>query len=75
MTGCGKGIEGTIPPIICGDNYGDGKDYVLFLCSSCQAKISKELRQTKLEVKSGCDANDDGIPPKLKSLGILPTIL
>lgn len=29
----------------------------------------------KLEVKSGCDANDDGIPPNNKLLGILPTIL
>jgi len=28
-----------------------------------------------MEVKSGCDANDDGIPPKTKVLGILPTIL
>ena len=28
-----------------------------------------------MEVKSGCDANDDGIPPNNKLLGILPTIL
>jgi hypothetical protein len=27
------------------------------------------------EVKSGCDANDDGIPPNTKVSGILPTIL
>jgi hypothetical protein len=31
--------------------------------------------QCKLEVKSGCDANDDGISPNNKLLGILPTIL
>lgn len=31
--------------------------------------------QKTLEVKSGDDANDDGIPTKDKSLGILPTIL
>jgi len=29
----------------------------------------------KLEVKSGCDANDDGIPPNNKLLGILPNEL
>ena len=29
----------------------------------------------KMEVKSGCDANDDGIPPKDLSLGILPNEL
>jgi len=27
------------------------------------------------EVKSGCDANDDGIPPNNKLLGILPNEL
>jgi len=31
--------------------------------------------QCKLEVKSGCDANDDGIPPNNKLLGILPNEL
>ena len=30
---------------------------------------------TNLEVKSGCDANDDGIPPNNKLLGILPNEL
>jgi len=35
----------------------------------------KRLLQKTLEVKSGCDANDDGIPPNNKLLGILPTIL
>jgi len=29
----------------------------------------------KMEVKSGCDANDDGIPPNNKLLGILPNEL
>ena len=29
----------------------------------------------KMEVKSGCDANDDGIPSKTKVLGILPNEL
>jgi hypothetical protein len=28
-----------------------------------------------MEVKSGCDANDDGIPSKTKVLGILPNEL
>jgi DNA (cytosine-5)-methyltransferase 1 len=32
-------------------------------------------RMLNKEVKSGCDANDDGIPPNNKLLGILPTIL
>jgi hypothetical protein len=27
------------------------------------------------EVKSGCDANDDGIPPNNKLLGILPNFI
>ena len=30
---------------------------------------------TTMEVKSGCDANDDGIPPNNKLLGILPNEL
>jgi len=32
-------------------------------------------KQWTMEVKSGCNANDDGIPPTDKSAGILPTIL
>jgi DNA modification methylase len=44
-------------------------------CNVANRRISKEISQTKLEVKSGCDANDDGIPPNNKLLGILPTIL
>ena len=44
-------------------------------CNVANRRISKELSQTKLEVKSGCDANDGGIPPNNKLLGILPTIL
>jgi site-specific DNA-methyltransferase (adenine-specific) len=35
----------------------------------------KRLLQNTLEVKSGCDANDDGIPPNNKLLGILPNEL
>ena len=31
--------------------------------------------QNKMEVKSGCDANGDGIPPNNKLLGILPNEL
>jgi len=31
--------------------------------------------EEKMEVKSGCDANDDGIPPNNKLLGILPNEL
>jgi hypothetical protein len=38
--------------------------------------IAKAMsKQWTMEVKSGCDANDDGIPPNNKLLGILPTIL
>jgi len=36
---------------------------------------NKRLEQQTLEVKSGCDANDDGIPPNNKLLGILPNEL
>ena len=36
---------------------------------------SKRLEQQTLEVKSGCNANDDGIPPNNKLLGILPNEL
>jgi len=32
-------------------------------------------KQWTMEVKSGCDANDDGIPPNNKLLGILPNEL
>ena len=44
-------------------------------CNVANRRISKELSQTKLEVKSGCDANDDGIPPNNKLLGLLPNEL
>jgi hypothetical protein len=37
--------------------------------------IAKAMAEQWTEVKSGCDANDDGIPPNNKLLGILPTIL
>ena len=39
--------------------------------------IAKAMAEqwTNKEVKSGCDANDDGIPPNNKLLGIQPTIL
>jgi len=33
------------------------------------------VERKQIEVKSGCDANDNGIPPNNKLLGILPTIL
>ena len=36
--------------------------------------VEKKI-QTKLEVKSGCDANNEGIPPNNKLLGILPNEL
>jgi len=36
-------------------------------CDLCNKRI--------MEVKSGCDANDDGIPPNNKLLGILPNEL
>jgi DNA (cytosine-5)-methyltransferase 1 len=36
---------------------------------------SEQKQQKLMEVKSGCDANDDGIPPNDKSLGILPHAL
>ena len=44
-------------------------------CYTCLRKYFKEDYEEKKEVKSGCDANDDGIPPNNKLLGILPTIL
>jgi len=37
--------------------------------------IAQAMAEQWTEVKSGCDANDDGIPPNNKLLGILPTIL
>jgi site-specific DNA-methyltransferase (adenine-specific) len=42
-------------------------------CDIANRRLSQGtlLDITKLEVKSGCDANDDGIPPNNKSLGIL----
>ena len=38
------------------------------------ARAMAEQWTTK-EVKSGCDANDDGIPPTTKVMGILPKVL
>jgi len=46
-------------------------------CDIANRRLSQGtlLDITKLEVKSGCDANDDGIPPNNKLLGILPNEL
>jgi DNA modification methylase len=46
-------------------------------CDVANRRLSQGtlLNITKLEVKSGCDANDDGIPPNNKLLGILPNEL
>ena len=46
-------------------------------CNIANQRLSQSnlLDITKLEVKSGCDAKDDGIPPNNKLLGILPTII
>lgn len=55
------------------------EDEGLWISEELQIPIieyAKKLKcNSKMEVKSGDDANDDGIPPKDKSLGILPTIL
>lgn len=46
-------------------------------CEHTEFQDSKILGLKEKEVKAGCnaDSHDDGIPPKDKSLGILPTIL
>jgi len=41
-------------------------------CNVADRRISKALSQTKLEVKSGDNANKDGIPPTNELVGILP---
>jgi len=41
---------------------------------TCWVMLKEQILKNK-EVKSGCDANDDGIPPNNKLLGILPNEL
>ena len=41
---------------------------------TCWIMLKEQIIKNK-EVKSGCDANDDGIPPNNKLLGILPNEL
>lgn len=53
-----------------GQTGASNKDKVLTIWF-CFMKIPEQNK----EVKSGCDANDDGIPPNNKLLGIQPTIL
>ena len=48
---------------------------VIFSQKEYTQKVVYYSRSINKEVKSGCDANDDGIPPNNKLLGILPTIL
>jgi len=47
----------------------------VYVCSNILPKQIVFEEVNKLEVKSGCDANDDGIPPTNKFMGILPKIL
>jgi len=49
------------------------KDQIIRNCVN--PELGKHILDNALknkEVKSGCDANDDGIPPNNKLLGILP---
>ncbi len=41
---------------------------------TCRVMLKEQIIK-QMEVKSGCDANDDGIPPNNKLLGILPNEL
>jgi site-specific DNA-methyltransferase (adenine-specific) len=57
--------------------YQTERKYIGFEISEEYCNIAnKRLNQKILkEVWAGCDANDDGIPPTVKTVGILPTIL
>jgi len=46
-----------------------------FIDVELEPKYVEVAQKRIMEVKSGCDANDNGIPPNNKLLGILPTIL
>ena len=67
-----RGFEKIALAIVC--HNGDHDDSFAITEEDYEKDI-EVIVEEQMEVKSGCDANDDGIPPNNKLLGILPNEL
>ena len=67
-----RGFEKIALAVVC--HNGDHDDSFAITEEDYEKDI-EVIVEEQMEVKSGCDANDDGIPPNNKLLGILPNEL
>ena len=67
-----RGFEKIALAVVC--HNGDHDDSFAITEEDYEKDI-EVIVEEQMEVKSGCDANDDDIPPKTKVLGILPNEL